>query len=303
MITGTENQLKYLLFGFLVFAFFLTGCVHRNAVIPSVAPRGASFLPAEHHPRYNRGQELSAGHYNRKTTIFALNQPQAQQVEVEGDSLDDGLDFFGEDTEAEVMQVADPLSPWNRAMFHFNDKLYFWILKPLSRGYRAVMPTPARSGIRNFFHNLTMPIRMVSCLLQGKGRAASAELSRFLINSTVGVLGFGNPAKRWPELNPSEEDMGQTLGRYGIGNGFYIVWPFLGPSTLRDSVGMAGDWFLNPVSYVDPTEKYLEIRAVETVNETSFKIGDYESLKEAAIDPYVALRNAYIQNRKKKVEE
>jgi len=104
-------------------------------------------------------------------------------------------------------------------------------------------------------------------------------------------------------LNPGEEDLGQTLGSYGIGNGFYIVWPILGPSTLRDSMGMVGDWFLNPVSYVEPTETYLEIRAVETVNETSFKIGDYESLKEAAIDPYVALRNAYIQHRKKKVEE
>jgi len=166
-----------------------------------------------------------------------------------------------------------------------------------------VIPTPVRSGVKNFFYNLTAPIRMVSCILQGKGRAASAELTRFLINSTVGVLGFGNPAKRWPELNPSEEDLGQTLATYGIGNGFYIVWPILGPSTLRDSVGMVGDWFLNPVSYVEPTEAYLEIWAIEKVNETSFRIGDYESLKEAAIDPYVAFRNAYIQYRKKKVEE
>ncbi|GAJ08020.1 unnamed protein product, partial [marine sediment metagenome] len=119
----------------------------------------------------------------------------------------------------------------------------------------------------------------------------------------VGVLGFGDPAERWDELNTSEEDLGQTLGTYGIGHGFYIVWPFLGPSTLRDSIGMIGDSFLDPVSYVSPTEAYLEVRATETVNKTSFQIGDYESLKEAAIDPYVALRDAYIQNRKKKVEE
>jgi phospholipid-binding lipoprotein MlaA len=144
---------------------------------------------------------------------------------------------------------------------------------------------------------------MVNCILQGKGRAASAELTRFLINSTVGVLGFGNPAKRWSELSPKAEDLGQTLATYGIGDGFYIVWPILGPSTLRDSVGRVGDWFLNPVSYVHPTEAYLGIRATETVNETSFRIGDYESLKEAAIDPYVAFRNAYIQHRKKKVKE
>ena len=270
----------------MLLAFSFGGCAHRNSAIPCTTALDEAY-------QYN----------SQQTTVFAFNQAQMKHSEVEEDSADESLAFFDEDTKEEAVHVADPLSPWNRAMFHFNDKLYFWLLKPLSRGYKAVIPTPVRSGVRNFFHNITMPIRMVSCLLQGKGRAASAELSRFLINSTVGVLGFGNPAKRWTELNPSEEDLGQTLGSYGIGNGFYIVWPFFGPSTIRDSIGMVGDWFLNPVSYVDSTETYLEIRAFETVNETSYKIGDYESLKEAAIDPYVALRNAYIQHRRKKVNE
>jgi len=285
MLKGTENQLKHLLFILLLLAFSLVGCAHRNGAIPCPTPLDTAY------------------HYNQETTVFALNQTTSKHSEIKEDSSGDSLEFFGEDTKEEVVKVADPLSPWNRAMFHFNDKLYFWLLKPLSRGYRAVIPTPVRSGVKNFFRNITMPIRMVSCLLQGKGRAASAELSRFLINSTVGVFGFGNPAKRWPELSPSEEDLGQTLGRYGIGNGFYIVWPVLGPSTLRDSVGMVGEWFLDPVSYVHPTEAYLEIWTLDKVNETSFRIGDYESLKEAAIDPYVAFRNAYIQYRKKKVEE
>ena len=285
MLKGTENQLKHLLFMLLLLALSLVGCAHRNGAIPCPSPLDTAY------------------HYNQETTVFALNQTTLKQGDNEEDSSEDSLEFFGEDTKEEVVHVADPLSPWNRAMFHFNDKLYFWLLKPLSRGYRAVIPTPVRSGVKNFFHNITMPIRMISCLLQGKGRAASAELSRFLINSTVGVIGFGNPAKRWPELNPSEEDIGQTLGSYGIGNGFYIVWPVLGPSTLRDSVGMVGEWFLDPVSYVHPTEAYLEIWTLDKVNETSFRIGDYESLKEAAIDPYVAFRNAYIQYRKKKVEE
>jgi len=282
---GAENKLKHLSFVLLLLAFSLVGCAHRHVANPSSAPTDESL------------------HHNQETTLSTSDQTPSNNGEDEGDSLDKDLGFLDEEAEEEVVQVADPLAPWNRAMFLFNDKLYFWALKPLARGYRAVIPKPARSGIKNFFHNLTMPIRMVSCILQGKGRAASAELTRFLINSTVGVLGSGNPAKRWPELNPSEEDLGQTLATYGIGNGFYIVWPILGPSTLRDSVGMVGNWFLNPVSYVHPTEAYLEIRAVETVNETSFRIGDYESLKEAAVDPYVAFRNAYIQYRKKKVEE
>jgi phospholipid-binding lipoprotein MlaA len=285
MIRGLENQMPYLMFVFLILAFSFHGCAHKKSVAPT--------------PKTSK---VSSDH-NRGSTLFTSHTAQAEHSEFEEDSFDEGLDFFSEDTDEEVMQIADPLSSWNRAMFQFNDKLYFWALKPLAMGYKAVIPTPVRTGIKNFFHNLTMPIRMVSCLLQGKGRAASAELSRFLINSTVGVLGLGDPAKRWPELNTSVEDLGQTLGRYGIGNGFYIVWPFLGPSTLRDSVGMVGEWFLNPVSYVEPNETYLELRAVDTINKTSFKVGDYESLKEAAIDPYIALRNAYIQHRKKQVEE
>ncbi|MBW2005759.1 MAG: VacJ family lipoprotein, partial [Deltaproteobacteria bacterium] len=206
MLKGTENQLKHLLFVFLLLTFSLVGCAHRNDVIPSSVPQDISYLPAARLP--DVGQGFRAGHQNKETTILALNQTTSKQGDNEEDSSDDSLEFFGEDAEEEVVQVADPLSPWNRAMFHFNDKLYFWLLKPLSRGYKAVIPTPARSGVKNFFRNITMPIRMVSCLLQGKGRAASAELSRFLINSTVGVLGFGNPARRWPELNPSEEDLG-----------------------------------------------------------------------------------------------
>jgi phospholipid-binding lipoprotein MlaA len=282
MTKRAENQLKHLTFFLLFLVFSSVGCAHRHVATPSPASPDASF------------------HNNQETTLSTSDQ--APSNEAEEDSLED-LGFFDEETEEEVVQVADPLFPWNWVMFHFNDRLYFWALKPLARGYRAVIPTPVRSGVKNFFHNLTTPIRMASCILQGKGRAASTEFASFMINSTVGVLGFFNPAKRWFKLDPSEEDLGQSLATYGIGNGFYIVWPILGPSTLRDSVGMIGDWFLNPVSYVRPTEAYLEIRTFEEVNDTSFTIGDYESLKEAAIDPYVAIRNAYIQYRKKKVEE
>jgi len=278
MTKGAENQMKHLTFVLLLLAFSLAGCAHRHVTIPS-------FASLDH---------------NEEITISAKEQTPSNQGEAEKDPFDDDLDFFGVE---EVAKVADPLAPWNRAMFHFNDKLYFWVLKPVARGYRAVIPTPVRSGVKNFFHNLTTPVRMAGCILQGKGRAASAELTRFLINSTVGVLGFGNPAKRWSELNPGEEDLGQTLGTYGIGNGFYIVWPVLGPSTLRDSVGMVGDWLLKPTSYVRPTEASVEIWAAEKVNGVSFQIGDYESLKEAALDPYVSVRDLYIQYRMKKVKE
>jgi len=206
-----------------------------------------------------------------------------------------------------VQTVSDPIVGFNRAMFVFNDKMYFWVLKPTAIGFRTVVPTPVRVSVKNFFYNLLMPIRLVNCLLQGKGQAAGGELGRFVINTTVGMLGFFDPAGQFPELNPPTEDFGQTLGSYSVGNGIYIVWPIFGPSTLRDTVGMIGDWAMNPVSFmqlvnVDGGALTSDITnvasySVRRVNDTTFRIGDYETLKGMALDPYEAIRNAYIQNR------
>ena len=191
----------------------------------------------------------------------------------------------------------------NRVMFGFNDVLYFWVVKPVMQAYAGVVPKPARIGIGNFFHNVTTPARLVNCLLQGKGPEAGSELRRFAINTTAGVLGFGDPARdRW-ELEPAEEDLGQTLAVYGLGDGFYVVWPLLGPSTLRDSVGMVGDQFLNPVRYVKPAEASIGISAADAANDGSFHIGEYEAFKSAAVDPYVAMREAYVQYRSKQIKE
>ena len=219
---------------------------------------------------------------------------------IEAEFLDEKLDFLEDD---KLVQIADPIAPWNRAMFIFNDKLYFWFLKPLSQGYAAIIPTPFRSGIRNIFHNLAAPVRIVNSTLQGKWQGAGSELVRFLINSTMGIGGIGDPAQGTPWAKGSDEDLGQTLAVYGVGNGIYIVWPFLGPSTLRDTIGGFGDQFLNPVSYIDPAGTALALTGLRTVNDTSFRIGDYEAIKDAAIEPYEAFRDAYIQYRSKKAKE
>lgn len=224
------------------------------------------------------------------------------QNDVEEDSLDD-FDFLEDEDEPEMIRVADPLRGFNRAMFVFNDKAYFWVLKPVARGYGAVVPEIARKGVKNFFYNIGMPLRFVSCLLQGKGKAAGGEIGRFVLNTTVGVLGFGNPAARYPSLNPDAEDLGQAFGRYGIGNGIYLVLPLMGPSTLRDTVGDVADWFLDPISYVDPSLAKYSIKAGKMINDTSLRIGEYESLKDAALDPYTAFRNAYLQYREEKVRK
>jgi len=220
---------------------------------------------------------------------------------------DDEPDFLYEETEEEkleeIISIADPLYYWNWSVFHFNDKLYFWILKPVAEAYRAVVPRQVRSGLHNFFYNIEMPVRFVNCLLQGKFESAGDEFASFVVNSTEGILGFDDPAKNYPELQKGVEDFGQTLGSYKIGNGIYIVWPLLGPSTLRDTIGMAGDSFLKPGSYIEPLEISMGVTGLRTINATSFKIGDYETFKKAALEPYEGLRNAYIQNRQKKIKE
>jgi len=249
------------------------------------------------------GSPIYAGPSSLENEGIKASGPTQQQVA--DASVDDDEDFYmlDEDIEEEAVEISDPIYYFNKGMYHFNDKLYFWFLKPAAKGYKRAVPETPRSGIRNFFHNLAFPIRLVGCLLQGKGKEAAGECGSFLMNTTVGVLGFGNPAKKYPSLNPSEEDMGQTFGRWGIGNGFYVVWPVFGPSTARDTVGMVGDLFLHPVFYVEPTAAAMGIRTFSTVNNTSFRIGDYEAFKDAAIDPYVAMRNGYIQARDKQVKE
>jgi len=218
------------------------------------------------------------------------------------DELEKELELL-EKEEEEVVTIRDPIWPWNKAMYHFNDKLYFWLLKPVARGYRFVVPQRGRIWVRNFFYNLTMPIRAVNCALQFKGKKTADEIVSFAVNTTWGILGFGDPAKNRLNIKKHDEDFGQTLQVYRIGNGFYIVWPIFGPSTVPDSIGLVADRFLNPVTYVDPWELSLGITAYKTVNDTSLKIGDYESIKEAAVDPYLAIRDGYVQYRKKKVEE
>ena len=243
-----------------------------------------------------------------KTEAPAPDQTQPESMKEESGGAEAGQEApppeepvtVGEETPG---HIADPLYPWNNAMYQFNDKLYFWVMKPAAKGYSKAFPQDIRVAASNFFHNLKMPMRFVSNLLQLKMKDAGAELLRFVYNSTAGVGGLADVAKTDLKVSSTEQDLGLALGHYGIGNGFYIVWPFLGPSTLRDSVGMAGDVYLDPVTHLTPWYNSLIPTAYDKVNETSLHIGDYEDLKESAIDPYVAIRNAYIQYRQGKIKE
>ena len=199
--------------------------------------------------------------------------------------------------------LADPLEPLNRVLFVVNDKAYFWVMKPVAKGYRAVIPEGVRLSVRNFFANIAMPIRVVNNLLQGKIRNSGVELLRFALNTTAGIGGLFDPAKDDFRLVARDEDLGQTFGKYGLGHGLYIVLPLLGASSLRDAIGLAGDAFLDPVNYLEDTEVLVGAKVLKTENEVSLRIGEYEHLTKSAIDPYVAVRDAYSQYRAKKVKE
>jgi phospholipid-binding lipoprotein MlaA len=217
---------------------------------------------------------------------------------------DEELDFLDEEDNNEpAINVPDPLETFNRAMFVFNDRAYFWVLKPVARAYRAVAPEQFRLCVKNFFYNIAAPIRLANCMLQGKFTTAARELTRFFINSTVGCGGLNDLSLLYPDLQTHPEDLGQTFGRYGIGQGFYIVWPIIGPSSLRDTIGMVGDIFIDPVTYFNTTTIGMGTRALDMINLTSFRIGDYEAIKDAAIDPYEAIRNGYLQYRRRQVSE
>ena len=209
--------------------------------------------------------------------------------------LPDDLDYEDEP------EAYDPIEGWNRAVFKFNDVLYFALLKPTVRVYNTLVPEPGRVGVRNFFRNITTPVRLVSLLLQGNLKGAGVSLARFGVNSTFGVLGLIDAAGMHLDLEYQDEDLGQAFGAWGLAPGAYLVWPVLGPSTVRDSVGMVGDGFLNPVYYLDDKYLALGIRAGEGFNDASLHEGEYEEFKEASIEPYIAMRNIYLQYRRAKV--
>ncbi len=240
--------------------------------------------------------------------VIAADKPletdmdQDHKVAGEDEFEEDLFDEYDDEAQA-VQMVADPLYYFNHAMYSFNDFLYFYALKPVAQGYKFIVPSPVRSGVNNFFFNLLFPVRFINTIFQGKLVAASDEMGIFLTNSTVGILGFNQFAQKHLNMKTTNEDLGQTLGSYAIGDGFYLVLPILGPSTLRDAIGRAGDYFITPVNYVEPWELALGVNITDKINRTSFRLGDYEALKDASLDPYVAIKNAYIQNRRSEIEK
>jgi phospholipid-binding lipoprotein MlaA len=235
----------------------------------------------------------------------AADEGTAQPVQQEQEAKsEDDEDYDEYDDDDDIVSVADPLESFNREMYIFNDVMYFLVLKPTARGYKAVVPWEFRTSIKNFFHNIRFPVRFINSVLQAKWGKAGDEFAQFFLNTTVGFLGIADVGSHYPGLKTSPEDTGQTFAVWGAGEGFYLTLPFFGPSTLRDGVGLVGDTVMDPLFWlIDDTYVSIGVRAGEVVNATSFRIGDYEAIKAASLDPYIAIRNGYIQNRNKLIQE
>ena len=220
--------------------------------------------------------------------------PVLEEMETEG-TYDDDLSFLDEDDE--VIDVYDPLEKVNRGIFWFNDKAYFYVMKPVAKGWRWLAPEPLRLGIRNFFSNLRAPIRFFNAALQGKFRDAGNELTRFGVNTTLGIGGLFDTAKGNFGIDRKIEDTGQTLAHYGVGPGPYLVLPFLGPSNIRDGVGLLGDFYFSLVPVVFNNRTYWFAVSGDVINFLSIDKDTYEGIKKDSLDPYLFLRDAYAQYR------
>jgi len=219
----------------------------------------------------------------------------------------DGFDAEFGDLEAEFQEAhtSDPLSGYNRFMTGFNDIFYNYALTPVAKGYDAVIPDPIQGAFSNFFKNLMYPVRLTNNLLQGKWQNSWDETKRFAINTTIGFAGLSDAASMHFDIPAHNEDFGQTLGHWGVGAGPHIVWPILGPSNLRDSVGMVGDFFTNPLTYAFPHTDGAStgIKAFSYFNEYSLDPEAYKKLSKDAIDLYPMLRDAYEQRRNYLIKE
>ena len=199
-------------------------------------------------------------------------------------------------------EIFDPLSGYNRMMTGFNDFMYVNAIHPAVKGYNYVVPEAARTAAGNFFDNLLYPVRFVNNVLQLKFSEAGEETLRFLANTIIGFGGLTDGAKYY-NLQRHDEDLGQTLGYWGVGSGFHVVLPFLGPSNLRDMAGMVGDYYLDPVSYVKPMLDSFAIKSFRQGNLLSLHPNAYDELKKDAIDLYPFLRDAYEQRRNHLIKE
>jgi len=222
----------------------------------------------------------------------------AQSVKIEAV---DAVAVDGWDDAAEVA-VSDPMETVNRGTFWLNHQLYQFVLKPVANTYKFLLPELVRRGVHNAYENVRFPVRLVNHTLQARLDRAAMEMGKFLINTTAGAGGLMTPAEKIPALaRVPKTDTGQTLAKWGLGHGAYLVVPVFGPSSTRDAVGLAGDTALNPVSWLGivfgGAAWTLAVTTPAGVRSLPDQMDHYDTVTKTALDRYLATRTAYIQHR------
>lgn len=254
-----------------------------------------------------------------------VEQEKAQEkADEQGQAEEPFADPFSRPGEepAEVQEY-DPWEAFNTRIFNFNRKFDRFVLKPVATGYDTVLPDSVELAIQNFYHNVRFFPRLMNNLLQRKFKSAGIELSRFSINTTIGLLGFFDPGKKYFHLDaPPDEDFGQTLAKYGVGPGPYLVLPLLPPLTVRDAVGFLFiDFYLDPINYflfnivpyrfkgepmtdanrLEETGSFFATQVHYVVNERAINLELFQGVEETTLDLYSAVRNGYLQKRAKEI--
>lgn len=281
----------------------------------------AVVQPAKAPAEKPKGGTLSSDSQTGPKT--GATQVEAAAPEAVDQSSDDPFfDPFAKNDDLAGGEEYDPWEPLNTKIFEFNRQVDRWVLKPIAQGYDAVVPNPVQIGISNVFYNIRFPSRFINNLAQGKMAGAGTEVGRFLLNSTFGLAGLFDVARRLDITTP-EEDTGQTLGYYGVKPGPYLVVPFLPPFTLRDFVGYLGDIALNPINWMvfpiievngipsliahhnrtTSSIAQISMRVGEIVNDRSLNLEKFQGVEEATLDLYTAVKNAYIQKRRNQIRE
>ncbi|MDR4495895.1 MAG: VacJ family lipoprotein [Nitrospirales bacterium] len=270
-----------------------------------------------------------AGKSKKADTQGAIQQVQLTNPDTAEEPVENGdgqlteelFDPFAEEDRNGQVEEYDPIEPVNSAIFEFNYRLDKYVVKPAAKVYNFFIPPDVQQSIANVFQNIRFVPRLFNNLFQGKLQGAGIEMSRFLINTTLGVGGLFDPAGIMFGLQTPPEDLGQTLGKYGVPNGPYLMLPLLGPFTLRDSIGFIGDSLLDPFNWLvlpfieiadaprlvvhDSTIALsrLGLQFEQTVNARALSLEQFQGVEDSTLDLYGAVRNAYYQQRFKAIQE
>jgi phospholipid-binding lipoprotein MlaA len=233
--------------------------------------------------------------YERPMTVAATVPATAAAPAASGD------EDFGEWEKDTAVEVSDPLEKINRSVFWFNEQADRFVIKPVAKGYDWLLPQPVKHGVSNVFDNLFTPVVAASDLLQGNLKESASDVGRFAVNTTVGVVGIFDIATGWG-MEKRREDIGQAFGTWGIGPGPYLVLPILGPSDVRDGIGLIGNYFLSPQTYIEDDGVRWGLTILGGID-TRYRLLDATTvLEQAALDRYAFVRSSYAQHRQNLIE-